>query len=615
MLETRHSNQASPLFMPSKEHTAPLTVPAALARASMLFASQPAYSEGAKTTGASMNWRGFASRVDEVAAGLVALGLSRGDRVTICAENCIDWIVAYHAAVAAGACPVLVYFDLKPVEICEQVARPGSRFLFASAPVLRRLGTSASSSVERLILIGPESGPTSGALSLNDVAAAATTDSRVDLRSIAPNPDDLAAIVYTSGTTGGPKGVMLSHRNLVSSAQGGVEALRIHQDDSALVVLPLHHAFAFIATAIMPALVGAHAIVESDLRRLRNRLEEYSPTIFFGVPALYELMYRGILSQAEAQGRLEQMKTWLKRVRLVKRVTGVNLGPLVFRSVHRALGGRIRFMVSGAAALKSQTGLDFFALGLPLVQGSGVTEGSLAIAVQRFSRWRFLFTRYYEHHVGSVGAPLPGVEVRLIDVPEKGISVAARGEGELVLRGSNVFQGYWQAPQQTEAAIVDGWLRTGDLARIAADGSIYLTGRAKFIIVLDSGEKVYPDEIEEKLSESDLVEDICVTGRPAREKTIVAAVVYPRLEAVLTRAQHLGLELDAGAVAKLVSGDIERLCKDLAAYKRVSQIELSDQPLPKTALRKVARGQLAEAYRFDYQRWLTTTPSRDERPG
>jgi long-chain acyl-CoA synthetase len=343
------------------------------------------------------------------------------------------------------------------------------------------------------------------------------------------------------------------------------------------------------------------------LRRIRDRLQEHRPTIFFGVPALYELVYRNILTRAQAEGRLGLFLKLQRLVRLVKRLTGFNAGHIVFRSVHKALGGRLRFLVSGGAALSPRVALDYFSLGLPLLQGWGMSEASPAVALQSFSKRRFRYTRYYERHVGSVGRALPGVEVRLVDVPDKDIRVAETGEGEVLVRGANVFIGYWDAPEETAATIQDGWLRTGDLARIDKDGNINLTGRSKYVIVLDSGEKVIPDELEEALSQSDLVADVCVLGRRVRDKMLVTAVVHPAVEA----ATGLGAG-DETSLQRLVSAEVDRLCKQLATYKRVTRIELSDEPLPKTPLRKVARGRIADVYEFDYGRWLA---SREETQG
>jgi long-chain acyl-CoA synthetase len=515
-------------------------------------------------------------------------------------------VIAFLATVTAGGAGVLVYYELTASELQEQIARPGSRFLFASESVLEKLA-GRDVGVEKVIVLGGAAAKP-GTVSFEAVVMAATKASRDALQARAPAPDDLASVIYTSGTTGGAKGVMLSHRNLMTNALAAAAAFDFDENDSVLLVLPLHHAMPLMATVVLVSLVGAKTVIENDLRRIRDRLQEQKPTVFFGVPALFDLMFRNMQARAESEGRLAQMKAWQHRVRRIKQLTGVNIGHLIFRTVHKALGGRLRFMVSGGAALNPQTAREFFSLGLPLLQGWGMTEASPVIAVQRFSQRRFRFSRYYESHLGSVGAPLDGVEVRLIDVPEKDIHVATGGEGEVIVRGPNVFMGYWQSEEATAAAKLDGWLRTGDLGRIDQDGNVYLTGRSKYIIVLDSGEKVYPDELEEKLAESDVIEDVCITSRRApRDKTLVTAIVYPSLETLRARAAAEGIELDAAAVERIVSDEVERLGKQLAAYKRVNRIELTDEPLPKTPLRKVARGQLRDDYVFDLRCWLENT--------
>jgi long-chain acyl-CoA synthetase len=580
----------------------PMTIPACLDYAAERFAERLAYIEGDER----VSWSNMRVTADEVAAGLIERGLQEGDRVAICAENSIDWLIAYHAVARAGGAGVLVYHELQPAEIERQVAWPESRFLFASAGVHARLPGPIKGIEETFVLGTP---PGSGDR-FSEVADWATLRSREELAARSPSPDDLAAIVYTSGTTGGAKGVMLSHRNFMSNGHSALAALDVSASDSVLLVLPLHHAMPFLATVVLPALVGAHFIIENDLRRIRDRLQEQRPTIFFGVPALFELMYRNVLARAESEGRLKTLLKLQSVVRGVKRATGLNLGPLVFRRIHKALGGRLRFLVSGGAALKPQTALDFFSLGLPLLQGWGMTEASPAIAVQRFSPGRFRFTRHYERLAGSVGQAIDGVEVQLVDVPEKDIRVAESGEGEVLARGENVFMGYWQAEDATAAARQDGWLRTGDLGRIDKDGNIFLTGRSKYIIVLDSGEKVHPDELEENLSESDLIEDVCIVGRQARDKVQVTAVIYPSVEAFQAMASDEESNTEA-ALRRSVHSEVERLGRQLAAYKRVSAIELSDEPLPKTALQKVARGRIADTYTFDFERWLASSKEHD----
>jgi long-chain acyl-CoA synthetase len=575
------------------------TLPAALYAAANRYRDRLAYAEG----GRRVTWAALAQRAEDVAAGLISLGVQPGDRVAICAENSIDWITAYHGILRAGAIAVPVYFELRPSEIERQVRWAGCSLLFASPDVLGKLEADIDG-VEHVIVLGEA--VSEGMHDLDGLSSLTTAGSRTQLEAHRPAEDDTAVIVYTSGTTGGAKGVMLSHHNLVRNASASIEALGLAEDDSSLLVLPLHHALPLIAAIVLPPLIGAHFVIENDLRRIRDRLQEFRPTIVFGVPALYELIYRNVLARAEAEGRLKTLQRVQRVAGAIKRVIGVNLAPYAFRSVGKALGGRLKFLISGGAALNPQTVHDFSSLGLLLLQGWGMTEASPVIAVQPYSRRRFLLTNYYEKHAGSVGHAIPGVEVRLVDVPEKGIRVTDGGEGEVQVRGPNVFQGYWQAEDATRAAMDDSWLRTGDIGRIDAEGNVTLTGRSKYIIVLESGEKVHPDELEVLLSQSELLQDVCITGREVSGargvRTHVTAIVYPSVEVAQSRSGNL----DAESLHALVDAEIDVRCKQMTSYKRVTRIELVDTPLPKTALRKVARGSLLDAYAFDFETWVAS---------
>jgi long-chain acyl-CoA synthetase len=492
------------------------------------------------------------------------------------------------------------------------VPRSGARFIVASTRVLERLGDHLPG-VEKVIVVGGtemRAGQPPGFLRrgrpdhlpFDQVAAKATDASRAELETRRPEPDDLASIVFTSGTTGGMKGVMLTHKNFMSNVESLRRTVHLDEKDRFLLVLPMHHAFPFIVFLVTYA-IGAALTFENDLLRVRDRMAETKPTIFLAVPALYDQMYRAILRRAEAEGRLATFERGLRYVEIAKRRTGVNLGRLVFRPVHQQLGGRLRFALCGGAALDPEVARNFLRLGLPLLQGWGLTETAPVVATQRWYPYKFRYTNYYEEQTGSVGHPVDGVEVKLIDVPEKEIYVHLHGEGELVVRGPNVFAGYWQGAEETRAAKLGEWFRTGDLGRIDAEGNIWITGRSKYVIVLESGEKVVPDELEERFNRSELLQDVCVVPRRNRNKTQVGVVIYPSLEGVRAGLQEQGEEMTEDSVRKVVQDVLDEFARELAPYKRVSELILTDAPLPKTALLKIARGQLRDSYSFDLKRW------------
>jgi long-chain acyl-CoA synthetase len=430
----------------------------------------------------------------------------------------------------------------------------------------------------------------------------ATEESRQALSATHLQPDDLASLVFTSGTTGGPKGVMLTHRNFVANVHSIRGTLQFSDRDSLLLVLPFHHALPFTVGLLTTMAYGATVTLENNLLRVAERMAEVRPTIFAGVPALYDLMYRAILGRLEAEGRRQLFDRGLRLVDTVKRRTGVNIGRAVFGELHGRLGGHLRFMVCGGAALNPSTAHNFMRLGMPMLQGWGSTEAAPVCVAQRLWTRRFYdqLLRAAPRHRGAGGTQRgsrPHRRAREGDLRPPPRRRRAGGQGE------NVSPGYWRAEAATRASRAGDWLRTGDLGRIDDEGYVWITGRSKYVIVLESGEKVHPDELEEKLGQSPLIQDICVVPRKARDKTQICAVVYPNYAEAQRRVEAENAGLDQETLRSLVTADIERHTAELAAYKRVSRVILTDTPLPKTAILKVHREHLPDDYPFDVKRW------------
>lgn len=553
-----------------------------------------------------------------IAAGLHALGVTPGDRVAIIMQNSVDWVRLFFGIVSAGAVAVPIYYALKPDEVATMLGHSEPVAAVVSEDTFDLLGDYLPS-LKSVVLSGPEE--TVAAIRekakqareivpIEELSDKATDESKAAVENLKVDRDDLAGLIFTSGTSGGHKGVMLTHRNLMANVAQSRRLIPFGPKDRLLLVLPLHHAFPFmIALGLLPAL-GAEAVFENDLRRIRDRMQQVKPTLFLGVPALYDMMYRNVLQGIEAQGKTKSFERGLQIAGLVKKVTGLNIGGLLFKELHGRLGGRLKLMVSGGAALNPDVQRNFMKLGLPIIQGWGLSESSPALALQKYSPWRFRFTRYYEKRTGSIGKALPGVEVQLRDVPDKGLYVSAHGEGELIARGANVTSGYWRAPELTEQIKDGDWLKTGDLGTIDREGNIRITGRSKFIIVLDSGEKVYPDELEERFAQIAPIADIAVRGVDVRGKQQVCAVVYPDRDMTL---KALGERSpSAKNVREVILASVREEEKDVATFKRIIEIDLTDEPLPRTALRKVMRGNLQDTYSFDPDRWAVTWSERGE---
>ena len=545
--------------------------------------------------------------VEDLAAGLARLGVQPGDRVALMVENSPEWVLSWLGIVRARGIVVPIYYMNAPAEVENLVRQSGSRFAIATARYADKFDPRP---LQRVLVVHGEAPAKLGAkaLPLAEVSLRLTAEDRARVP-VEPDGDDLATIIYTSGTTGDPKGVMLTHRNVLTNAAGGGQVVGITHADRLLVVLPLHHVFPLTAAFLAPLIAGAEMAFETDLRRIRDRMAEISPTMFFGVPALFSQMYRAIVGKIEADGKLAKFRKGEAISRAVKRRTGVNVGPAIFKELHAKFGGQLRFFGSAGAAIAPDLIQKYALLGIPLIQGWGMTEAAPALTLQHFSKSQFLFTHFYERNAGSVGRPMPGVELATIDVSDKGIFSSLHGEGELIGRGVNIMQGYYKNEAATSEVMIGEWLRTGDIGTIAPDGQVRITGRAKSVIVLDSGEKVYPDEVEERFQASPLVRDICVLARRSERQTgerrlQVCAVVYPDPTMLHQLARDSGERLTHEAVRRWVEREVDAIHADLAPFKRIVEVILTDQPLPRTDKRTVRRGLVGEQQSFDIDRLL-----------
>jgi len=587
--------------------TTPSTIPELVEESARRFGPKVAYQMKVGSGYQRLTFDELAQRSREFGAGLLATGMRRGDRVAIVSENSLDWIVGYYGLSMAGGVGVPLYSELKGSEIQDLVRRSDARYVIASRAVIGRLPDRLPG-VEAVIVAGRDvkdgaASPSGGAVGFDAVAAAGTDESRRMVRSTQVSSGDLASIVFTSGTMGGAKGVMLTHGNFTADVESVRRALPIQSSDRMLTVLPLHHALPFTVGLLAFTSLGVETTLENDLTRLRDRMQETKSTLFGGVPALFKLMYRAITRQLEAEGKLGQFQRAVQIVDRVKRATGLNIGPLVFRPLHRRLGGHLRFIVSGGAALDPEIARDYLRLGLPIIQGWGLTETAPVVSVQRWNAAKYLFTRHYERRAGSVGPPLPGVDVAVLDDAGDSPRISSHGEGELLVRGPNVFLGYYKEPELTREAKVGDWFRTGDLGRIDGERNVWITGRVKSVIVLESGKKVIPDRIEDLVTPDPLIESICVLPLQVGARTVVGAVVHPAFSETNEACREKGLPLNEDCIRMLLKERLSRLDARLDLHERVSELVVSDTPLPQTPLGKVARGRVEIPHSFDLERW------------
>ncbi|MEW6279875.1 MAG: long-chain fatty acid--CoA ligase, partial [Candidatus Eremiobacterota bacterium] len=383
----------------------------------------------------------------------------------------------------------------------------------------------------------------------------------------------LASLVYTSGTTGEPKGAMLAHGNLVSNAVTAAPMLGVRPDDVELSFLPLSHVFERMLYYAM-TFSGASIAYAESIDKVPQNLLEVRPTLMASVPRLYEKIYGRIMEGVEKGPALRRsLFRWaigVGRRYFEARQNGPTSNllalerrfayKLVLSKIHQRLGGNIRFLLTGSAPLRRDVGEFFLAAGFPLLEGYGLTETSPIVS----------FNPPQKIKLGTVGRPLPEVEVRLAD------------DCEILVRGPNVMLGYWRKPEATAEAIQDGWFRTGDIGSFDEDGYLKITDRKKELLVLSNGKKVAPAPIEELLKASSLIEQAVVLGD---NRNFVSALIVPDFGA-LSRAGHAGTPAEQAAnpaVMQAVMAEVERLCAGLSGYEQVKKVALLPQELTQEA--------------------------------
>src|SRR5436190_3172603 len=499
------------------------------------------------------------------AAGFFASeGIKAGERVMLVSQNAPEWGMTYFGLLKAGATCIPVDPDSTVNELVN-FARAGD----AAALVLSaKLAQDHADLQDRLA----QEGLTPKLWTFDDVFAMpdeVTEDQRIALLPQRVHTQSVASLIFTSGTTGSPKGVMLSHRNLTSMVSMLSSVFDMSTKDGVLSVLPLHHTFEFSTGFLTPLSRGAQITYLPDLtsEHLAKAIKNCHVTGMVGAPALWELLHRRIKNRLHERGKwigettdlLMRFNAWLRDK------TPLNFGQVLFYPIHEGMGGRVRYFISGGSALNEKVQRDFQGLGFTILEGYGLTEASPVLTVTRPEN-RML--------AGTVGKPLPGVQVEIKD-PD------ASGVGEVVARGPNVMLGYFGNEEATREALVDRWLYTVDLGRLDDEGNLYLVGRSKDIIVDTNGKNVYPDEVEEVYQESPYIKELSVVGLPDGIGEKVACLVHPDYEydIALTRAE----------VRTAIDEHFREVSGRIPYYKRVKLLHFTEEDLPRTATRKVKR--------------------------
>lgn len=515
-----------------------------------------------------------------VALGLYSLGVRKGDRVALLSDSRLEWVQSDQGCIFAGAIVVPIYPTLTPPQVKYILSDSGARVLIVStAQKYHELESVLPEcpSVEHVVLFEPEGSSLSFAELVRRGVELETDDPPLAGNlSRAVNAGDLATLIYTSGTTGEPKGVMLTHANMVSNVVDSPEDLDFGESDSALSVLPLAHVFERQAMNTY-LFRGMCVYFGESLDTIGPNLREVRPTIFVGVPRIFEKIIERAQDRAAANGRLQSsIFNWSMEVgRQWARVTydhghapaWLSLKQkladfLAFRRFRAALGGRIRLFVSGGAALSTETAYTFLGAGMHIVQGYGLTETSPTITAGRV----------HDDRVGTAGRPLRNVEVRIA------------ADGEIETRGPNVMQGYWNKPEETRAVFTeDGWFRTGDIGKLDAEGYLTITDRKKELFKTSGGKYIAPQPIEQLIKGSRFVSQVVLIGNGRK---FPAALIVPDWERLRSYVKLKGLKAETRAelchhprVIDLFERQVAGLTPNLAQYEKVKRIALLEHEL------------------------------------
>ncbi len=505
------------------------------------------------------------------AAGFLAHnGIKQGDRVILFSNNMPEWGMTYFGILKAGATAI----PIDPASSVEEIIN------FAKAGEASAIVISPKLAAENADLVAKfkEAELTVNVWTFDEIFE--MTDEIEESKRLALLPpkvlgNAVASLIFTSGTTGKPKAVMLSHKNFTNMMSMLSSVLDMDLTDGVLSVLPMHHTFEFSAGFLTPFSNGTQITYLNELTAedLSRTMEKSHVTGMVGVPALWEMLHRRIKTRLRERGdwiadladNVIEFNAWIRDN------TPFNLGPIVFFPIHQGLGGKMRYLISGGSALSEKVQKDLHGLGFTVLEGYGLTESSPVLTVARPGNKLLR---------GSVGKPLPGVEVKIENPDDNGV-------GEVVARGQNVMLGYYNNDEATEAVLHDRWLKTGDLGKLDDDGNLFIVGRSKDVIIDSNGKNIYPDEIEDIYSKSGFIKEMSIVGLPdddGGEK--IASLVVPDYEheISLTRAE----------ANKKIEDYFREVSAGIPFFKRVKLMHITPFELPRTATRKVKRPEVVE---------------------
>ncbi len=564
------------------------TIPELLRNAGVQFANQLALRQPSGKDVHTWTWGQYLEAAEEIAAGLHALGLGKGDHIALCSETRAEFYLADQGILMNGSVAAALYPSYPPEELKRTVEMADSQALFVEDP--KTFAKLKDAPVRHFILL---TGEAEGALSLETLRKLGRD---VGKRDVGVIPDDNAILYLTSGATGEPKMVMVTHGAIIANIHMGPAVLPLSADDITIAFLPSAHIAQRVVVEILPILSGSAVSFAESLLKLQPEIKAVRPTFFLAPPRVWERVYTSIrteilkkpaIAQKAFFGALGLGLAAAKYKRVGRKVPFRIRAPLqlahriIFSKIRDRFGGRLRIAASGAAPLGADLAQFYEAIGMPLIEGYGLTEGGVTA-----------FNPLEASRPGSIGKALPGVEFRVGD------------EGELLFRSPTLSRGYYKDPEATAELLRDGWLHTGDVGMIDSDGYIHITGRKKELIVSSNGKKIFPSRVETMFKFEPLISQVVLVGD--RLPHLVALfTIHPPIAEALRGADNPGIPLhEAPEVLAEMQKIVTRVNKQLAPFEQVKRFrvlhrEFTIEQGEVTATMKVRRKQVLDNFKAD----------------
>ena len=541
------------------------------------FGDKPAFKYKTETPGQfdAITYKQFLDEINSLGTKLIDMGL-KGKRIAVISENRYEWCLAYMATVCGTGIVVPLDKLLPANELESLIVRSGVEAIFYSSKydeIMKDIKQRQTTDIRYYISMDLDKRQ-DGVYSQKELVEKGKElidggnrkflDAEIDREA-------MSFMLFTSGTTAMSKAVMLSHKNIVTNLMDIASVLNLDENDTLLSFLPLHHTFECTVGFLYVMYRGASIAYCEGVRHIANNIKEYQITAMISVPALYENMYKRLMKNIEKKGKLQEVEKLMKLTGMLSKV-GIDFRKKIFKEIHDGLGGHLRLLVNGAAALSAEVEKGFNDLGIKTVQGYGLTETSPVISAGTD----------FEQEIGSVGKVFPSVKLKIVNKDENGI-------GEIHVKGPTVMLGYYQNEEATKEVLDSkGWFNTGDLGYVDKKGFLFLCGRKKSVIVLKNGKNVFPEELETVINRIDGVKESFVYGRPEEDDEIdlkiCAKIVYDKE----TMKEIYGIENEQ-EISDMIWSKIKEINKTMPAYKYIREITITEEELIKTTTQKIKR--------------------------